>query len=100
MRKDNKTKSLHYYHFFGVRDRIRVDQLSSNVPLLPNSPLTIAKSILPSKSDNESLVQNIQILFSRILNETLPFFKESFQDLVVNIFIIDVIPKSQRSLKS
>ena len=85
MQKDNKTKSLHYYHFFGVLDRIKIDKLSDKVPLLSDIPTQeMARSLLPSKSDDRSLIKNINVLFSRILNESLSFFNTAFGDLIIN----------------
>ncbi len=83
MRINNKTKSLHYYHFFGVQDRIRIDHLSNKVPSLPNiPPRAIAESLLPSEADDGSFIQNIHVLFGRILKNGLPFLITSFGDLV------------------
>ena len=46
------------------------------------SPDVIAKSLLPTLSDDDVIVENIKILFSRVLSETLSFFSVSFSDLV------------------
>ena len=43
----------------------------------------MAKSLLPSPDDDDILIRNIKILFSRILVETLPFFKVAFLDIIV-----------------
>ena len=83
IRTDSKVKSLHYYHSYAVQDRINIDSLSDVQPLscIP-SPEAVAKSLLPSSNDDALLVQNIKILFSRVLVETLPSFNVSFSDLV------------------
>uniref|UniRef100_A0A1X7THQ5 DUF6589 domain-containing protein n=1 Tax=Amphimedon queenslandica TaxID=400682 RepID=A0A1X7THQ5_AMPQE len=83
MRSDIRTKSLHYYHSFAVKSRINVDDLPSQKPdsCLP-SPTYIAKSLLPSVNDDDCLIANLKILFSRILLQTLPAFEVNFSDLV------------------
>lgn len=74
MRPDHKSKSLHYFHSYAVHDRINVDSFHAELaPSCLPSPDTVAKSLLPTPSDDYTLVQNVKILFSRVLTQTLPF---------------------------
>ena len=84
MRSDQKVKSLHYYHCYAVQDRICMHDLPNErlQSCLPPTN-TVAKSLLPSPDDDKILIENIKILFSRILAETLPFFEVSFADIIV-----------------
>ena len=84
MRTGHKGKSLHYFHSFAVHNRINVDNFSTErAPSCLPSPNYVAKSLLPTTSDDDVVVQNVKILFSRVLTETLPFFNSSFSDLVI-----------------
>ena len=84
MRTDNKVKSLHYYQSYAVQDRIKLDNLfSERLPSCLPPPDDVAKSLLPTSSDDDNFIKNIKILFSRVLIETLPWFNNSFSDLVI-----------------
>ncbi len=88
MRADSKSRSLHYFHAYAVRDRI--DTTGLNCQLAPTclpSPAIVAQSLLPSTENDKAIFCNLKILFSRILVETLPFFKTAFSDLVVHRII-------------
>lgn len=85
MRCDHRSKSLHYFNSYAVLDRIDVTSLDTSQPdSCQPSPDSIAKSLLPTCSDDNILVQNIKILFSRILCQTLPFFERAFSDIIVH----------------
>ena len=84
MRTDQKVKSLHYYHCYTVRDRINMADLSPDRPsLCLPSPDEVASSLLPQSVDDDILYENIKILLSRILVDTLFFFEVAFSDLTV-----------------
>ena len=79
----NKSKSLHYYHSYAVQDRIIVFGLPTSIPRpLPMTSDLVAQSLLPSSADDATLVKNIKIIFSRVLNETLNFFHVTFSDVI------------------
>ena len=82
---NQKVKSLHYYHSYAVRDRIDVSKLPNEIsPTCFPSPETRAKSLLPSRADDDALIANIKVLYSRVLVNILPFFDVAFSDLIVN----------------
>ena len=82
MRLDRKVKSIHYYHFYAVQDRINLEGIPKiNPPSYLPSPDAIAKSLLPTTADDAILKNNFKILFTRILLETLPFFQTAFSGL-------------------
>ena len=83
MRIDHKVNSLHYFHSYAVCDRISVENLPYQKPpsCLPSSK-HISKMLLPTPSDDGAMINNIKIIFSRILCETLPFFNQVFSDLI------------------
>ncbi len=84
IRSDERVKSLHYYHCFAVLDRIDVGHLMGEMsPSCLPSHAFRAKTLLPNASDDAALVNNIKILFSRILADTLPFFSTMFSDLIL-----------------
>ena len=85
MRSDRKSQSLHYFHSYAVKDRISLAGFDYEVaPSCLPSPDQVAKSLLPTPIDDDVIVSNLKILFSRVLFETLPFFNTSFSGLVVN----------------
>ena len=59
IRSDNKVKSLHYYHSYAVKDRINTDSFGDVQPISNSqSHYTVVKSLLPSPSDDATLVQS------------------------------------------
>ena len=78
-----QTRSLHYFHFFAIRDRIDMSQYDFDLPQKVSlDPEKIALKLLPSIEDDTSLVKDIAILLSRILVTYIPFFKFTFADVV------------------
>lgn len=84
MRLDRRNRSLHYFHFYGVENRVDFVDLCDLTP--DNSTITdirsVAESLLPSSNDDAVLKRNISILISRVLCENLSFFKKCFGDQV------------------
>ncbi len=83
MRSDRQTESLHYFYSYGVLNRIDFSALSD--VRIDNSCLdvrSVAKSLLPTPHDDQSLKANISILISRILCTHLPYFGMTFDGLV------------------
>ena len=84
-RIDQKTQSLHFFHYYAVQDRIDL----SNVPDEPNPCLQKAVSdldvatLLPSDSDHQAMIYNFGILVSRVLVEEIPFFSNTFDDVIM-----------------
>ena len=85
MRLDRQTQSLHFFHYFAVKDQIDFSKFS-DIPnpylRLPISELPL-KLILPSASDHQTLMHNMGILVSRILVEELAYFNSTFEDVVI-----------------
>lgn len=83
MRSDKGNLSLHYFHCYGVLDRIDLSGVLDSVvaSCLP-SPASIAASLLPSASDDQSLKRHFAILVSRILATHITFFSFGFDDVV------------------
>ena len=77
MRLGESNKSVHYFNYFGVADRVDVSHLSVIPPQLPTiTPKKCALSLLPSTADDRVMLQNTITLVSRILAthlETLGF---------------------------
>lgn len=83
-RIDKQTNSLHFFHYYAVRDRVNLQGISDypNPHLYtPISELPL-EDLLPSSLDHEALSSNFSILVSRILVEELPYFRETFEDVV------------------
>lgn len=73
MTLDNQTKSLHYFHVYGIRDRIDLSHYS-DVP--PNPTAIDFTKILPSKEDQSHLKHNFSIMIARVLKKYMPYFKK------------------------
>lgn len=83
-RVDRQTESLHFFHYYAVKDRVDLSGISDepNTFLLqPVSKLPI-NTILPSTSDLQAMLYNFSILISRILVEELPYFAMTFEGVV------------------
>lgn len=84
-RADSKpnTRSLHYFHYYVVKDRVNFIQLGEE----PNCCLQsdrneVAHSLLPTPTDDMSLRENVCVLISRILYNHLPFFEHTFDGVI------------------
>lgn len=83
--KKFQTQSLHLFHSFAVADRIDTTLFPDvrHHMCLP-SPEDLAKSLLPSKQDDEVIRQNFSILISRVLIEHMSSLGKSFKDIVAS----------------
>ena len=80
---DEGMSSLHYFHLYGVADRVRFNHLSPVISSNPRAdPQAIMKRLLPTKKDDEELHNNFKILLSRILANHTEIFKFGFSDVV------------------
>jgi hypothetical protein len=71
-------------HSYAVQDRIDISNLSDEmVPTCLPSPECLASSLLPTVDDDSVLHNNFATLISRVLKEHYPFFKQNFEDVVV-----------------
>lgn len=84
MRVDSQgTLSLHYFHFYGVLDRVNLDHLSPLPPLdVSVDPKEAVGLLLPSLHDDKNLHENFITLISRILVNDVDLFKFGFSDVV------------------
>ncbi len=72
MRSDKKNSSLHYFHSYAVLNRIDTSSLCDDIPNVRQlDKNVVARTILPSKSDDRALRENFAILVSRVLVEHL-----------------------------
>ena len=68
MRMDRRNQSLHYFHSYGVQNRIDVSQMPYISAHKTYSDVNvIANSILPSIHDDDAIKCNIATLVSRVL---------------------------------
>ena len=75
--------SLHYFHFYAVKDRIDFSDLGEKAILCDGADqLQLALSLLPSPEDDMAIWRNICVLISRILYNNLGFFKVHFDGIV------------------
>ena len=83
MRDGARNQSLHYFHFFGVKNRVDL----SNVPdvhpqtCMP-SPELKSVMLLPSAEDDKELHRLFAVHVSRVLATHVPYFKLAFDDVV------------------
>ena len=74
--------SLHYFHFYAVKDRIDFSDLGEKAILCDADQLQLALSLLPSPEDDMAIKRNICVLISRILYSNLDFIKVAFDGIV------------------
>ena len=86
LRVDHPNQSLHFFHIFAVKDRVNLSGFSNE----PNRYLSVQtedlpfESLLPSATDYQSLIANFSILVARVLVAHIPYFKTTFNDVLVN----------------
>ena len=75
--------SLHYFHFYAVKDRIDFSDLVEKAILCHGADqLQLVLSLLPLPEDDIALRRNLCVLISRILYNNLEFFKVAFDGIV------------------
>lgn len=84
VRTDNTaTTSLHYFHFYAVKDRIDFSDLGEKpIPSYQASQRQVTLSLLPSPEDDIAIRNNICVLISRILFNNLEFFRMAFDGVI------------------
>ena len=74
--------SLHYFHFYAVKDRIDFGDLGEKTIVCDGADqLQLVQSLLPSPEDDKAIRKNICVLISRILFNNLGFFKMAFDGI-------------------
>ena len=77
------TQSLHYFHYYAVKDRVDFSCLEEMpVQSLQSDLRLVAKSLLPSATDDAEMKRNICILMSRVLFNNVPCFQTTFDGTV------------------
>ena len=73
---------FHYFHQYGVRDRVNFSHLSEAPPFIdPDAPLN---QLIPTFEDDEALLTNFKILVTHVLVRHMRFFSSNFSDVVVS----------------
>ena len=81
MRTDKSGLSdIHYFQYYALKDRIDLSDLSEVPNALGQDQLI--SMILPSAEDDAALQNNLSIIVSRILFNSLDFFKQTFDDVI------------------
>ena len=85
MRSDHQRSSLHYFHCFAVRDRINLSNFSDIPPVISSLSIddTLSK-LIPTNDDQRALQHNFKVIMSQILVEEIPFFKTTFNDVIIH----------------
>ena len=80
VRIDRQTESLHFFHYYGIKDRIFLSNASDAVPALAHEDVSNlhVELLLPSVSDYQSLYHHFSVLITRILVDELTYFKDTF----------------------
>lgn len=81
MRIDHRTKSLHYFNAYAIKDRIDTSHL---VESHNSSPQLCLNDILPTNQDYSTLKSNFTVLVSRILCQNFEFFRIHFSDVLIS----------------
>ena len=77
------TTSLHYFHFYAIKDRIDFSDLSEEpIHCDHYDKHQVALSLLPSPEDDIAIRKNICVLLSRILFSNLAYFKLAFDGVI------------------
>lgn len=83
MRSDRQAQSLHYFHFFAVKDRVPSIGLSDIPPSAPcHTTDELYRCLMPSNDDSDALHSNFETHVARILVTHLPVMKLAFDDIV------------------
>ena len=86
LRVDHHSQSLHFFHLFALKDRINLSGFSNE----PNQYFGVQteelpfENLLPSTTDYQSLISNFDVLVARVLVAHIPYFKTTFDDVIVN----------------
>lgn len=85
-RIDKQTKSLHFFQSFAVRDRVDLSSASEDPnPFLYKQITELpVNDLLPSLSDDQTLLNNISILIARILVKEVHYFSDTFHDVATS----------------
>ncbi len=78
MRSDHQTQSLHYFHAYGVRDRIDLSQFEDS-PSLPSLKEINIHEIWPSTLDTTCIRSNFCVLIARILKKIYALLQAVWQ---------------------
>ena len=82
MRSDNQSREFHYFHQYGIRDRIDFSHLSETPPSIdPDAPLN---QLIPTTEDDKALLANFRVLVTRTLVQHLHFFYSNFRDVIAS----------------
>lgn len=75
VRIDSQTKSIHYYHYYCLRDRIDLTGVPDSFSL-PDIADIDFQGLLPGVEDESAMRGNFNYLVARVLCKTMPFFKK------------------------
>jgi L1 cell adhesion molecule like protein len=67
------TKSLHYFDSFAVLDRHAVSHLE-DTSSLPDTDNIDTNILIPTKEDNDAIIENMTILMGRVIQKHCVFF--------------------------
>lgn len=73
MRSDNQVRSLHYFHLYGVRDRIDLSDFEDKPSCLSAEDIDVT-TVLPTTKDEATLKGLFGIHVARVLKKHMPFF--------------------------
>ena len=75
MRSDYQAWSLHYFHFYAVKDRVNLDNCEDK-PSAPDISSVDLEVLLPSDNDESTIRRNMGIFIACTLKKHIPFFPE------------------------
>lgn len=81
---ESHKQSLHYFHTYAVKDRCSSSHLSDSPPAVDvkNADVSI---VLPPDTDCDTILDNMSILFARVVRKRFNFFKDNVQPVVKHI---------------
>ena len=73
MRIDHQTQSLHYFHTYGMADRVDFSNVSDKPKSVDVNAVNL-QDLLPDENDDTQLLSDFAILALRVLQRHVPFF--------------------------
>ena len=81
MRIDKQVESLHYFHSYAIKDRIKISDVSVISPSNTPTAEVVISTVQPDDEDDALIHVEFAVLVSRILCKHMPFFKSNYADV-------------------
>ena len=79
---DKQAESLHYFHSYAIKDRIKISDVSDVSPSNTPTAELVISTVQPDDEDDALIHDEFAVLVSRILCKHMLFFKSNYADVV------------------